>query len=231
MKATMALVMPAAGSSSRFGRNKLTEPLAGRPVIARSLAAFLSRADVTAVVLAVSDEPAIRAAIGDLANDPRVSFVPGGSCRAKSVEAALNALPTSIEWVAVHDAARPLVSRGLIDRVFAAALTNGAAAPALPVTLTVKEAVGPLPAAVTRTVPRSTLWAMQTPQIARRADLLAAIAVCPVPLEQVTDDLQLLELAKRPAVLVEGEERNLKLTTPIDMEVALQLQKDLGLRT
>jgi 2-C-methyl-D-erythritol 4-phosphate cytidylyltransferase len=223
MKSTMALVMPAAGSSSRFGRNKLTEPLAGRPVIARSLAAFLSRADVTAVVLAVSDEPAIRAAIGDLANDPRVSFVPGGSCRARSVEAALNTLPTDVEWVAVHDAARPLVSAGVIDRVFATAVANGAAAPALPVTLTIKQAIGPLPAVVANTPARSTLWAMQTPQIARRADLLAAIAVCPVPLEEVTDDLQLLEFAKRPVWLVEGEERNLKLTTPIDMELARSL--------
>jgi 2-C-methyl-D-erythritol 4-phosphate cytidylyltransferase len=61
---------------------------------------------------------------------------------------------------------------------------------------------------------------MQTPQIMRRADLLAAIATCTVPLEDITDDLQLLELAKRPVWLVEGEERNLKLTTPMDLAIA-----------
>ena len=220
MSESLAVVLPAAGTSSRYGRNKLLDELDGATVIERSLRAFLAHPAVVTAVLAVSDKDAIRTAIGDLANDPRVHLVPGGSCRARSVEAAASAVPASIEWVAVHDAARPLVSAGLIDRVLAAAVEHGAAAPALPVHLTVKEAVGPLPAQVMRTVPRSSLWAMQTPQIARRADLLAAIAMCPVPLEDITDDLQLLELAKRPVWLVEGEERNLKLTTQMDLEIA-----------
>jgi 2-C-methyl-D-erythritol 4-phosphate cytidylyltransferase len=219
MPQTFAVVMPAAGSSSRYGRNKLLEMLDGQTVIERSLRAFLSRGDVAAVVLAASDN-AIRSAIGSLAEDPRLLLVPGGSCRAKSVQAAVAALPAEVEWVAVHDAARPLVSQRLIDRVLAAAIERGAAAPALPVHLTVKEAIGPLPAQVTRTVPRSSLWAMQTPQILRRADLLAAIEICPLPLEDITDDLQLLELARRPVWLVEGEERNLKLTTPMDLALA-----------
>jgi 2-C-methyl-D-erythritol 4-phosphate cytidylyltransferase len=220
MSDSFAVLIPAAGTSTRFGRNKLTEPLAGQTVIARTLSAFLDRGDVLAAVLAVSDERAIRAALGPLANDARVRFVPGGPCRARSVEAAASAVPAEIEWVAIHDAARPLVSQGLIDRVLAQAIARGAAAPALPVALTVKEAAGPLPAMVTRTVPRTTLWAMQTPQVMRRADLLAAIAACPVPLDLVTDDLQLLELARRPVWLVEGEERNLKLTTQMDLEMA-----------
>jgi 2-C-methyl-D-erythritol 4-phosphate cytidylyltransferase len=86
--------------------------------------------------------------------------------------------------------------------------------------LTIKQADGPLPARVQRTIPRHTLWAMQTPQIMRRADLLAAFSSCPIPLEQVTDDVQLLELAGQEVWLVAGEERNLKITTPMDMQVA-----------
>jgi 2-C-methyl-D-erythritol 4-phosphate cytidylyltransferase len=89
----------------------------------------------------------------------------------------------------------------------------------MPVALTVKRA-GQVPGPIDCTVPREHLWAMQTPQIARRSDLLEAFDRCPIPLEQVTDDLQLLELIGRPAHLVPGEERNLKLTTPIDLRLA-----------
>jgi 2-C-methyl-D-erythritol 4-phosphate cytidylyltransferase len=86
--------------------------------------------------------------------------------------------------------------------------------------LTIKQATGPLPARVTKTIPRNELWAMQTPQIARRAALLEAFERCPLPLEQITDDMQLLELAGHEVWLVQGEERNLKITTPIDLDLA-----------
>ena len=129
-------------------------------------------------------------------------------------------VPVEIEWVAVHDAARPLVSQELIDRTLAAAVEHGAAVPALPVHLTIKQATGPLPARVERTIPRQTLWAMQTPQIMRRAALLEAFEKCPLPLDQVTDDVQLIELAGGAVWLVEGEERNLKITTASDLKIA-----------
>lgn len=128
-----------------------------------------------------------------------------------------------VEWVAVHDAARPLISQELIDRTLAAAMEHGSAVPAMPVTLTIKQAAGPLPARVDRTIPRQNLWAMQTPQIARREDLEDAFAKCVLPLEQVTDDVQLLELSGREVWLVSGEERNLKITTPLDLTIAAML--------
>jgi 2-C-methyl-D-erythritol 4-phosphate cytidylyltransferase len=118
---------------------------------------------------------------------------------------------------------RPLVSQELIDLTFAAAQEHGAAVPALQVNFTVKEATGPLPALVKRTVPRQELWAMQTPQVMRRADLAEAFARCRASLEQVTDDVQLLELAGKEVWLVPGEERNLKITTPIDLIIARTL--------
>lgn len=224
MSDELAVILPAAGRSTRFGagRDKLLEMLEGRAVIARSVGAFLSRADVGQVLLPTNQrerlEPLLRDESGGL--DSRVTFCAGGASRAGSVLSALRLVPDRFQWVAVHDAARPLVSAGLIDRTLAAAREHGAAVPALPVTLTVKQAHGPLPARAERTIPRHTLWAMQTPQIMRRVDLLAAYESCPLPLGQVTDDTQLLELAGRDVWLVEGEERNLKITTATDMHLA-----------
>ncbi len=214
-----ALILPAAGRSTRFGgpRNKLLEPLAGVPVIARALAPFLARPDLVAALIPCSDAPGLTDA---LPADPRLTCCPGGETRAHSVLSALERVPESVEWVAVHDAARPLTSPALIDATLAAARQHGAAVPALPVALTIKQADGPLPARVLRTVPRHALWAMQTPQVMRRADLLDAYARCPVPLEQVTDDVQLLELAGHDVWLVPGEERNLKMTTAVDVHLA-----------
>lgn len=215
-----AVILPAAGASTRFGRNKLLEVLEGKTVIARSVGAFLARTDVAIVIIAAADEPAIRAGLGELANDRRLQMVPGGSCRAESVKSALAHVPADVEWVAIHDAARPLVSNALIDRVWAAAREHNAAAPAMPVTLTVKLAYGPLPAWAVRTTPRSNLWAMQTPQIVKRKELATAFESCTLPLGQITDDLQLLELANFRAWLVDGEEQNIKITTQLDMAIA-----------
>ena len=220
----MGIILPAAGRSLRFGgsRGKLLELLAGEPVVRHSVRAFLSREDVSAVVIASSsdDVSILLEALGPHATDARLHFCRGGESRAESVRNALHFVPPGIEWVAVHDAARPLVSRALISRAFSVARQKGAAVPALPVALTIKQAIGPLPAKVDQTVPRQSLWAMQTPQVMKRADLVAAYESCELPLDQVTDDAQLLELAGRETWLVEGEEQNLKITTRIDLQVA-----------
>jgi 2-C-methyl-D-erythritol 4-phosphate cytidylyltransferase len=213
-----AVIIPAAGSSSRFGgaRNKLLESLVGQAVIVRSVNAFLTRSDIAKVILPTS----LTELQALLPRDPRICFCAGGETRAHSVYEGVKAVPDSIDWVAVHDGARPLVSQDLIDRTLAAAATHGAAVPALAVSLTIKQAHGPLPARVEKTIPREHLWAMQTPQIMKRADLLNAFKNCPVPLSQVTDDVQLIELAGGQVWLVAGEERNLKITTPMDLKIA-----------
>lgn len=223
---SFALIVPAAGMSTRFGggRNKLLEPLGGRAVIARTLEAFAVRADVSAIVVATASPAAIHDALAPLTpalqNTSLMRFCPGGASRAESVLNALRHVPHDIEWVAVHDAARPLVSQALIDRTLAAAVEHGAAVPALPVALTIKEAEGPLPARAQRTVPRARLWAMQTPQVMRRDALIAAFESCPVPLEDVTDDAQVLELSGKEVWLVPGDERNIKITTALDHQIA-----------
>src|SRR5215213_4062361 len=150
--ATFAVILPAAGLSTRFGgpRGKLAEQLAGQTVLQRSIDAFARRKDVETILIATRDVSVTL---------DKVICCQGGTCRAQSVWNALSIVPKEIEWVAVHDAARPLVSQDLIDRTFAAALEHGAAVPAMSVALTIKQAVGPLPARVERTVPRDRLWA------------------------------------------------------------------------
>ncbi len=222
-----AVILPAAGRSVRFGgpRSKLLESLRGKSVIRRTIDAFLQRTDVASVVIATT--PGDRSSIASVFStaksieiDPRVRFCDGGDSRADSVLYALRQVPSQIEWVAVHDAARPLISRALIDRALHAALEHGAAIPALPVTATIKQATGPLPCRCERTLARQSLFAVQTPQIMRRQALLDAFASCPVPLEQITDDAQLLELAGQDVWLVAGEEQNLKITTQLDLRMA-----------
>ncbi len=203
-----AVILPAAGRSTRFGGSisKLLQPLAGRPVLAWTLSAFAHRDDVRQIVIATAESDAIRDCAKCLEKSElaKLKICPGGFCRADSVRLAAIACDAAIDWVTVHDAARPLVSQSLIDRTFQAALAHGAAAAALPVHLTIKRAAGPLPAQVEQTVPRHDLWAMQTPQTMRRQDLLDAFAACPIPLEQVTDDVQLLELAGKTRLARRG---------------------------
>jgi 2-C-methyl-D-erythritol 4-phosphate cytidylyltransferase len=217
-----AVILPAAGVSARFGadRDKLLEMVDGQSVIARSVHAFLQRRDVVQVIIPSRRLDLLAEA---LPRDPRINFCLGGPCRAQSVRSGLSRVNDGVEWVAVHDAARPLISQNLIDQTLAAAIEHGAAVPAMQVGLTIKQANGPLPAKVLRTVPRHDLWAMQTPQFARGIDLQNAFERCPIPLEQVTDDMQLLELAGMDVWLVPGEERNLKITTPLDWAVARML--------
>lgn len=217
---SFALILPAAGKSTRYGpRSKLLEPLAGSTVIARALRPFLQHPQLAKVVIPCADPCAIEAAL-DHPLDQRIEFCAGGKVRAQSVLAALRQVPSDIDWIAVHDAARPLISTDLIEATLSVARQHGAAVPALQVSLTIKQATGPLPARVERTVPRHALWAMQTPQIMRRAELLDAFNRCPLPLDQITDDVQLLELLGKEVWLVAGNERNLKITTAMDLRVA-----------
>ena len=213
-----AVILPAAGRSERFGgKDKLLEELAGSTVLQWAVEAYLVRRDVGEIVIATRDEKTLR---GVLKSDPRISFCQGGDCRAESVGNALKSVSKSIGYVAIHDAARPLVSQELIERVWAAAKEHGAAVPAMAVSSTIKLAGNSLPTRAMGTLPRHMLWAVQTPQIGRRVDFLEAMEKCPIPLEEVTDDAQLLELAGKDVWIVEGEERNLKITTRVDLEMA-----------
>jgi len=220
---SFSVIIPAAGVSQRFGgaankQNKLFQMLGGKTVLGRAVDPFLSRNDVAEIMVVCSDETAVRQALSS--DGARISFCPGGPTRAHSVLCGIRALSRPVDYVAIHDAARPLLSQALTDQTLAAAEAHGAAAPALAMHLTIKEAQGPLPAPVRRTLPRQMLWALQTPQIIRRSALLQAFETCPIPLDQVTDDLQLIELAGGEVWLVNGDQQNIKITTPIDLAAA-----------
>ena len=214
-----SVILPAAGLSARFGEvgNKLLQPIAGIPVLRRSVNAFLCRTDVARIVIPTRDEQLVRSL---LPADPRIEICPGGNCRAQSVKEGLKRIGRSDEWVAIHDAARPLVSQALIDACFEKVLQHGAVVPCLPVALTIKQAAGALPAKVLRTVPRHDLYAMQTPQVMAASRIEEAFARTPFNLEEVTDDVQLLESIGVAVYLIPGEQRNIKITSPIDLIVA-----------
>ena len=214
----LAVVIPAGGLSTRFGSNKLLADLTGQSVFERTIQSFVDLAFVKQTVVPIGDSGSLSVVRRE--SGPPLRTCNAGANRAESVRNGLLAIDESFEWVAIHDAARPLVSQALIERVFDAALRRGCAAPALPVSLTIKQATGPLPAHVEKTVPRRHLWAMQTPQIMRRDALLDAYRRCQIDLNDVTDDVQLMELAGHDVWLVPGDERNIKITTPLDLIVA-----------
>ena len=145
------------------------------------------------------------------------SVVQGGSSRQESVKLGLLAISKEVRLAAVHDGARPLVSGELIDKVIRAAHSYGAAAPAIPVKDTIKVFEGGFIAA---TPDRSTLRAVQTPQVIDRDLLLGALEKAEQEGTALTDDCSAVEHIGMRVRLVEGEERNLKVTTPLDLKIA-----------
>ena len=211
MGKTVTAVVVAAGSSSRMGFDKLACPLGGGTVLGASLAAFDRHPLVTELVLVYGQNEALARAEAARCQKP-VTLAPGGPTRAASVANGVRA--AAGELVAIHDAARPFVSGAVIAAALEAAAEMGAAAPAVPVKDTVKRAAGGL---VQDTPPRETLWAVQTPQCFDR-DLLSAALVQPDGVW--TDDCAALEQLGVRVRLTPGEERNFKVTTPLDLQLA-----------
>ena len=216
----IALLLVAAGSGTRAGGAvpKQYQPLGGVSVLRRSLDAFAHRADIVATqtVIGAGHEDLYRAATGGL---KLLAPVAGADTRSHSVFHGLQALSVQRpDFVLIHDAARPLVSRALIDRVILA-LENGAdaAIPLLPVVDTLKSESG----GRWKTVPRDGLLRAQTPQGFRFDTILAAHRK--FGHESVTDDMAMAELAGLKIEAVAGEERNLKITTQDDMAFAEKL--------
>lgn len=219
-----AALVAAAGSSSRMGGvNKLLEDLDGMPVLVRTLTALQRSELVDEIIIATREEEIVE--ISDLCHTYGISkctkVVRGGESRVHSVmRAAVEAAPGT-GFLAVQDGARPLVTPDLIDRVIREAHRCNAAAPAIPVKDTVKTVKeGEM---VNTTLDRSLLRAVQTPQVFS-ADLLKA--ALQNALDQnlpITDDCSAVEQLGKVVYLVEGEEENLKITTPTDLILARAL--------
>lgn len=217
-----AVIIAAAGRSSRFGsgsprEKKVFRELQGRPVWLRSVEAFDDRSDVaqTIVVVSPADVEWFKEKYAPNLGFRDLDIVEGGEERADSVMNALSRVQSDIEFVAIHDAARPLLTRQWIDDIFQAAIDHGAAIPATPISSTLKRVDSKV---IAETVSRDKLFAAQTPQVFRRELLLDAYAQRDGI--EATDESSLIERIGHPVHVVPGSSMNIKITTQEDMKIA-----------
>jgi 2-C-methyl-D-erythritol 4-phosphate cytidylyltransferase len=216
----LTAIIVAGGSSRRMGFDKTFALLGDKPVVAHSIAAFEAATCVDEIIVvgraervAELQDVISRQGFGKVAR-----VVPGGTHRQDSVSAGLAALDPDCRYVAVHDAARPLIQPMQIERAFHAAQASGAAAVAAPVTDTLKRADEQ--GVVCGAIDRTGLYAMQTPQIFARDLLLEAFAFVQANQLVITDEVSALEHLGHAVVLVPNEDSNFKITFPADLTLA-----------
>lgn len=225
------VIIPSAGMGRRMGsRKKNYLPVLGAPVLAHTLAAFEAAPSVDAVILAVpsddiafcKDEIVKKYKAGKV-----ILVVAGGPERQDSVANALEAAKgLGFDIIAVHDGARPLVTVAVIEDTLRGAAENGSAIAAVPVKDTIKEAVGKV---VQRTVPRETLWSVQTPQAFRAEIIFRAFELAKKNGFYGTDESSLVERLGEKVAIVMGSYENIKITTEEDMTIAECVLKKRGL--
>ena len=215
----VGVVIVAGGASTRTSGQELKQFrwVAGKPMLLHSLQSFMARRDVVSVVCVIPR---------DYVPDPppwifqcdvdRLLLSIGGETRTESAFNGLEDLPDEASIVLIHDAARPLVDDGVVDRLIAKARAGECAIPALPVVDTIKEANGD--GYVHRTVDRATLWRAQTPQAFPRAVIERAHRDARAAKATATDDAGLCERLGIPVAIVPGAERSMKVTTDADFE-------------
>ena len=221
--ATVGAIIVGAGRGERMGGvDKVFAPLGGQPILAYSIAAFQASELIEAIVVVLNERNVEqgRAIIREGGWGKVVAVITGGARRQDSTRAGIAALP-ECDIVAVHDAARPFVTAELIGRGVEAALAHGAAIAAMPVKETIKQvdAAG----LILSTPPREALWAAQTPQLARRTALAAALDSAQACGATVTDEAAALEAAGERVAVFAGAYTNLKVTTPEDLILAAAL--------
>ena len=218
-------VIVAAGNASRMGGiDKVMAELDGEPMIVRTVRAFQNCDAIKEIVIVTRKD--LKKDISRLcAEFNKVTrIVTGGEDRQGSVEKGLCALSKKVKLAAIQDGARPLISQAVIDRTVRAANTYGAAAPAIPVKDTIKIVQG----GVVKTTPdRSTLWAVQTPQVFDYDLLQGALQKARSDKATITDDCSAVERIGFGVKIVEGDERNIKITTPMDLRIAEFLLEDM----
>jgi len=213
-------VIPAAGSSSRMGgTNKLLFELDGVPVLIRTLRVF-DRCESVGEIVVVTREDEIESinALCERFSIKKIScVVPGGATRTESVLSGVMATNPKSDLIAIHDAARPFLSESVLAECISAAKVYHAAAPAVSVKDTVKEAEGNV---VVKTLKRDRLSAIQTPQIFTRELILAALSDAVKNSAEITDDCSAVERIGMSVFLTKGDYYNLKITTPEDLVFA-----------
>eukprot|EP00316_Scyphosphaera_apsteinii_P009446 CAMPEP_0119327186 /NCGR_PEP_ID=MMETSP1333-20130426/70113_1 /TAXON_ID=418940 /ORGANISM="Scyphosphaera apsteinii, Strain RCC1455" /LENGTH=235 /DNA_ID=CAMNT_0007335693 /DNA_START=153 /DNA_END=860 /DNA_ORIENTATION=+ len=222
----VAVVLLAGGSGKRMEASKPKQflELHGKPVLAHSLELLLQVQQLSMLVLVLADEYRSLDFLAPFADNPRVTFAAPGSERQDSVFNGLEQVPVECTLVAVHDAARPLVSINAVHECLSDASQYGAAVLAVPMKATVKESEDGV--FVMRTLERSRLWEIQTPQVIRPQLLRDGFRRVRDEGLEVTDDVSIVEQMGAPVKLTMGEYTNLKLTTPEDMVIAEQILAD-----
>ena len=218
-------VIVAAGSASRMGGiDKVMAELGGEPMIKRTVRTF-QESDVISEIVIVTRPDLIVPLMGLCAEFEKVkAVVAGGKSRPESVHLGLNALSNKVKLAAVHDGARPLITWQVIDRTVRAANTYGAAAPAIPVKDTIKTVQGGI---VKNTPDRESLRAVQTPQVFDFDMLRGALKKAVSEEAPITDDCSAVEMMGMSVKIVEGDERNIKVTTPMDLKIAEMLLEEM----
>ena len=222
---TCGAVIVAAGNASRMGGiDKVMAQLQGEPMIVRTVRTFQNCDAISEIVIVT--RPDLIVPIGRLCREmPKVkAVVAGGASRQESVNLGLNALSDKVKLAAIQDGARPLITWQVIDRVVRAAHTHGAALPCVPVKDTIKIGEGGL---VKNTPDRATLFAAQTPQVFDFDLLRAALKKAEQDGYNVTDDASAVEYLGMKVKIVEGDERNIKVTTPMDLKIAEMLLEEM----
>jgi 2-C-methyl-D-erythritol 4-phosphate cytidylyltransferase/2-C-methyl-D-erythritol 2,4-cyclodiphosphate synthase len=219
-------IVAAAGRGRRFGapENKIFAPLAGRTVLEWTLSTLEASPAIDAIVVVTGSEDLARVSEAAAAFPSVHAVCEGGAERYDSVWNALQAVPEATELVAVHDAARPLVSQELIAAVVAAARADGAALPATPVSDTLKRSNDGR--TTLETVDRKPLYGVQTPQVFHRELLVRAYREAHDAGFTGTDDASYVERLGHPVTLVPGERNNLKITLAEDLQMAEALLSD-----
>ena len=221
---TCGAVIVAAGTASRMGGiDKVMADLGGEPMILRTVRAFQECDPISEIVIVTREDLVEEITAMTAEMDKVKAVVVGGKTRQESVSKGLNALSDKVKLAAIQDGARPFASWQMIDRVVRAANTYSAAAPAIPVKDTIKVVGGGV---VTNTPDRKTLMAVQTPQVFDIALLRGALLKAWEDGAEVTDDCSAVERMGMSVKIVEGDERNIKITTPMDLKIAKLILED-----
>lgn len=214
-----SVIVPAAGSSTRMGQDKLLMPLCDVPMLLRTLWRLEECGYVSEIIIATREDLIVP--VGQLCKDAGLQkvrkVVAGGESRTDSVLAGLREADPKAELIAIHDADRPLVTAEILSGTIRKAMERGAAAPAVPVKDTIKRAVDGV---VESTLERSELFAVQTPQVFEHGLILGALEKAQAEGLSLTDDCAAVERLGMPVCLTAGSYENIKLTTPEDIPAA-----------
>ena len=227
-KTRVLAILPAAGSGKRMGirTHKPFVKLAGKELVLYALKALDSSPDISGIIVACSAVNMAR--LTRLIRRSHIkkiaAIVKGGKTRSESVHNALCCADACADIILIHDAARPFVSRRTIRETVSAAKKYSASLAAVPVKPTIKQAGGK-GLFVSRTIDRSSLWEAQTPQVFKRSVLLAAYKKAGKNAGRFTDDASLVENCGKRVKLVMGDYNNIKITTPVDLEIAEAILK------